>query len=350
MGHSRWPKEKALLWHSTIGWRVGCNFTPSTAGNQLEMWQPETFDAATINRELGWAAEIGMNTIRVYLHDLLFKSESDAFLDRMDQFVATAQSHGIGVIPVLFDGVWHPEPKLGIQPEPTPRLHNSVWVQSPGSEIFYDRSRWPDLKPYVQSVLFKFKDDPRIIAWDLFNEPDQVDLVTMTTGSQSEKNLVAAELVATVFDWAREVETSQPLTVGLWEYDADGEPADNPLNNLIIERSDIISFHCYEPRQKLTAIIEALEVHGRPLLCTEWLARSVGSTVDLLEVFADSGVGAINWGLVDGKTQTRFPWRSWTDEMQDDEPWFHELLHRDGLPYDPEEIETFRRYTGQHRD
>jgi len=314
------------------------------------MWQPETFDPATIDRELGWAAEIGMNTIRVYLHDLLFQSEPNAFLERLDQFVATAQSHGIGVIPVLFDGVWHPEPKLGKQPEPTPRLHNSVWVQSPGSEIFYDRSRWEELKTYVQSVLLKFKDDPRIIAWDLFNEPDQVDLVTMTTGSQSEKNLVAAELVSTVFDWAREVETTQPLTVGLWEYDGEGQPADNPLNNLIIERSDIISFHCYEPRQKLTAVIEALEVHGRPLLCTEWLARSVGSTVDLLEVFAASGVGAINWGLVDGKTQTRFPWRSWTDEMQDDEPWFHELLHRDGLPYDPEEIETFRRYTGQHRD
>ena len=309
------------------------------------MWQAETFDISTIERELTWAAAIGMNTVRIYLHDLLFTQASADFLARIEKVFAVAASHDIGVIPVLFDGVWNPKPQLGKQPEPKPFLHNSMWVQSPGSDIFYDRSRWSELRDYVVEVLSFFKDDKRVIAWDLFNEPDQVDVVTLKVGSRNEKIATATELVATVFDWARKVAVTQPLTVGVWEYEKDGQVATNSLNQLIVDQSDIISFHCYEPREKLTAVINALTTHGRPLLCTEWLARSAGSTVDLLSVFKDAGVGAINWGLVDGRTQTRFPWRSWTEQVDVDEPWFHELLHPDGTAYDVQEIETFRRLT-----
>ena len=97
----------------------------------------------------------------------------------------------------------------------------------------------------------------------------------------------------------------------------------------------------------MEAVIDALSAEGRPLLCTEWLARTAGSTVDLLEVFADRGVGAINWGLVDGRTQTRYPWRSWWEEVEEDEPWFHELFHPDGRPYDPTETDLFRKLTGE---
>ncbi len=313
------------------------------------MWQAETFDISTIERELGWAADIGMNTVRIYLHDLLFAEEPKDFLGRIEKVFSLAASKDIGVIPVLFDGVWNPKPQLGRQPEPKPFLHNSMWVQSPGSDIFYDRSRWPELRNYVFEVLSFFKDDERVIAWDLFNEPDQVDVVTLKLGSRDEKITTATELVSTVFGWAREVGVTQPLTVGVWEYAKDGQVAMNSLNQLIVDQSDIISFHCYEPRNKLTAVIDALATHGRPLLCTEWLARTVGSTVDLLQVFRDMRVGAINWGLVDGRTQTRFPWRSWTSRVGDDEPWFHELLHPDGSAYDEQEVETCRRCARDQR-
>ncbi|MGI9646459.1 MAG: hypothetical protein ACR2O6_14230 [Ilumatobacteraceae bacterium] len=147
MTRDRWSIERAARWWDNTGWLVGCNFTPSTAGNQLEMWQDETFDPATIDRELRWAAELGMNVTRVYLHDRLFDTDRDAFLDRIDRVLTIADTHGIRMIPVLFDGVWHPEPRLGTQPDPTPRLHNSIWVQSPGRATLYDRSRWPALRP-----------------------------------------------------------------------------------------------------------------------------------------------------------------------------------------------------------
>jgi endo-1,4-beta-mannosidase len=203
MTNKRWTAEQAHEWNNRTGWLVGCNFSPSTAGNQLEMWQSETFDIETISKELGWAADIGMNAIRLYLHDLLFTESPENFLDQLDAVLSIAHSHGIGVVPVLFDGVWNPKPRLGVQREPTPRLHNSMWVQSPGSEIFYDRSRWSGLQEYVQEVITRFKNDPRVLAWDLFNEPDQVDTVTLTLGSRDEKIKTATELVSQVFDWAQ---------------------------------------------------------------------------------------------------------------------------------------------------
>ena len=343
----RWDVERAARWGERVGWLVGCNFSPSTAGNQLEMWQAATYDPETIDRELRWATGLGMNAVRVYLHDLLWVDDADGFLGRMDEVLTFAAGHGIGMIPVLFDGVWHPRPALGPQPEPRPRLHNSMWVQSPGAGVLYDRSQWESLRPYVDGVLRRFAADDRVLAWDLFNEPDQMDIDTIRAGSRDGKADLATDLVETVFGWARTVDPSQPLTAGVWEYDDEHRPVDNRLNQVMLDHSDVISFHCYDPEPELRSVIAALEQHGRPLVCTEWLARTAGSTADLLRVFAAHGVGAINWGLVDGRTQTRFPWKSWTEPVDDDEPWFHELLHGDGTPYDDGEAELFRSLTGR---
>ncbi len=342
MSNDRWPQERAVSWQAASGWLFGCNFTPSTAGNQLEMWQASTFDEATIRRELGWAARLGMNTVRVYLHDLLFAEDEVGFMERIDRFLEIAHGYRIGSVLVLLDGVWHPRPRLGAQRSPRPGVHNSMWVQSPGSDVLHDQAQWPRVQAYVQGVIRRFANDSRVVAWDLFNEPDQIDATTLALGSRDRKAAAATALLASVFDWARGADAAQPLTVGLWEYDVEGRPVHNALNELVVEQSDIISFHCYEPRAKLLRVLDALSVHQRPLLCTEWLARSVGSTVDLLQVFAQHGVGAINWGLVDGRTQTRFPWRSWDEPIADDEPWFHEILHSDGSPYDEAEVHTMR--------
>ena len=343
----RWEQSRAAAWRERVGWLVGCNFSPSTAGNQLEMWQAATFDPTTIDRELGWASGLGMNAVRVYLHDLLWVDDADGFLARVDQVLSIADGHGIGMIPVLFDGVWHPRPTLGPQPEPRPKLHNSTWVQRPGREILDDPARWDALRPYVDGVLQRFGGDERVLAWDLFNEPDQIDIDTLRSGSRDAKAASAADLLEQVFAWARAADPDQPLTAGIWEYDEVHLPVDNRINRVMASHSDVISFHCYEPERELRAVIAGLGDHGRPLLCTEWLARTAGSTAELLGVFAEQGVAAINWGLVDGRTQTRFPWRSWTEDVGDDEPWFHELLHADGTPYDESEAELFRSLTSR---
>ena len=106
----RWTPEQAHAWYAKQPWLVGCNYIPSNAINQLEMWQADTFDPATIDRELGWAASLGFTSVRVFLHDLLWQQDREGFLKRLDQFLAIAERHHIGVMLVPLDGVWDPQP------------------------------------------------------------------------------------------------------------------------------------------------------------------------------------------------------------------------------------------------
>jgi hypothetical protein len=135
----RWSEERANAWYAQQPWPVGANFLPSTAINELEMWQAESFDTATIDRELGWAEGIGMNTMRVFLHNLVWEQDPKGFDHRVDEFLAIAARHHIRPVFVLFDSCWDPRPKLGPQHPPIPGVHNSGWVQAPGAEILSRR-------------------------------------------------------------------------------------------------------------------------------------------------------------------------------------------------------------------
>lgn len=342
---ARWSAEQARAWQADQGWLVGCNFVPSTAGNQLEMFQSESFDPATIRRELTWAAELGFNSIRMFLHDLLWRHD-DGFLDRVEQVLELADAVGIGVMPVLFDGVWNPRPLLGDQGRPRPGVHNSMWVQSPGAAAIIDRSGWPELRTYVDTVLGRFGDDERVQVWDLFNEPDNPNGFTYGSAELSDKRVAVTPLVDAVFDWATEADPSQPLTVGIW-VGVHGRPERvSRLNRISLARSDVLSFHSYRRRDPLRRAITHLSTYDRPLLCTEWLARSAGSNVELIDDFAELGVGAYCWGLVSGRSQTVHPWTSWVRPGRGEpDPWFHDLLRADGTPYDADEVTLLRRAT-----
>jgi len=347
----RWSKEASWEWYNSVDWPVGANFVPSTAINQLEMWQAETFDPTTIDRELGWAAEIGMNTMRVFLHDLAWKQDPEGFLDRVDKYLEIANRHGIRTMIVLFDGVWHPYPKAGTQPKPIPGLHNSGWVQSPGRPILEDPTRHDELQPYVQAVLRRFQNDSRVLVWDLFNEPDNPNANSYgVTGSKEEldeaiKIQRSAQLLAKTFAWAREINPSQPLTSGAWMGDYLNNP--NAAQRICLESSDVISFHTYDDpittRQKCEGILKL----GRPVICTEYMARGNKSTFkDILPIFRELNIGAYNWGLVDGKSQTIYPWDSWGNHYTSEpQPWHHDVFRRDGTPYSASEINTLRMLT-----
>lgn len=342
---ARWSIERASAWAAETGWLVGSNFTPSTASNQLEMWQSDTFDPDTIDRELGWAAALGMNSIRLFLHDLMWEVEGDAFLDRVDAVLDLAAGHGISVMPVLFDGVWDPDPRPGPQRRPRPGRHNSTWVQGPGATVLADRSRWPSLRPYVEAVLGRFGNDGRVVAWDLFNEPDSPNPAWAHRDPAAKATLVA-DLLEQVWDWAVAVDPSQPLTVGVFLFPDRRPERASQVARTALERSDIVSFHAYVADETLEATIAGLAQLGRPLVCTEWLARPTSPPAQLA-IFERHGVGAYCWGLVDGRTQTKFPWSSWVRRTPEGAPWFHELLHTDGSPYDPTEVAAFRRLTGR---
>ncbi len=345
----RWSHDRIWEWYDQQPWFTGTNFNPSTAINQLEFWQEDTWDPQTIEKELAWSAELGFNLHRVYLHNLLWEQDSVGFLQRLEEYLTMADNHGIGTLFVLLDDVWHPVPKLGTQPEPQPHLHNSGWVQAPGAEILGDSSRHDELKGYIKGVISKFGSDPRVICWDLYNEPDNRALQRGRNELEVEdKHIYSLALLRKVFSWAREVNPTQPLTTGIWRGEIDhwGTPDSLPeLDRFMVQHSDLISFHAYDRYENVVRKIEELKKYQRPLICTEYLARGNGNRFDnIMPLFKDEKIGAINWGFVSGKTQTIYPWTSW-DETFTSEPeiWHHDILRADGTPYDPEEVALIKQ-------
>lgn len=353
LAEARWSSEKANAWYQKQPWLVGANFVPSTAINQLEMWQADTFDPATIDRELGWASAVGMNTMRVFLHDIPWRQESDAFFTRIDRYLEIAERHHIRTLFVIFDGVWHPEPRAGKQPEPVPGVHNSGWVQSPGKTILSDSAAQDALKPYVQGLLRRYGNDSRVVMWDLFNEPDNPNSNSHgAKGTNIEldaqaKAQRATELLQKTFQWAREMNPSQPLTAGVWVGDYLRNPS--PIARLMLDQSDVISFHSYDKPPRARHLTEGLKALGRPVVCTEYMARGNGSTFEeILPIFKEHRVGAYNWGLVDGKSQTTCAWSTWQEPAKGEpNPWFHDVFRRDGTPYRPEEIAFLKAITAR---
>jgi len=343
----QWTPEQSQAWGKTQPWRAGSNFTPSTAINQLEMWQADSFDPATIDRELGYAAGCGMNAARVFLHNLLWEQDSEGLLKRMDQFLAIADKHKIGIMFVLFDDVWDPSPKLGKQRDPKPHVHNSGWIQSPGKEVLGDEAKRNALEPYVKGVLTRFKDDKRVIVWDLYNEPGNPNVSAYGKVELPDKQKHSLDLVKKSFQWAWDVRPSQPLTIGVWTGDWSTKEKRDALNAYQLDHSDVVSFHVYADLAKTKQFTEPLFEYGRPVMCTEFLARTAGSRLqEALPYFKEKNVGAFQWGLVAGKTQTQYPWETWKQPFTaEPEVWFHELFHKDGKPYDKEETDLYKKLT-----
>ena len=341
----QWRTEKAWEWYNNQPWLVGTNFNPSTSINQLEFWQEETFDIAVIERELSWSADLGMNIHRVYLHNLLWQQDSVGFLNRIEQYLSIANKYNIKTMLVLLDDVWHPVPKLGKQPAPIPHVHNSGWVQAPGAAILGDTLRHDELEGYVKGVIREFSNDDRVIVWDLYNEPDNVTRIKGRKEFEvKNKHIYSLALLKKVVKWAREVNPSQPLTTGLWRGDVNhwGTPDSLPeLDKYMVENSDVISFHTYDGDMKVVnQKINELKKYGRPLLCTEYLARGGGNTFEsVLPIFKENKIGAINWGFVSGKTNTIYPWETWWKKYTSEpEVWHHDIFKKDGKPYSEEEV------------
>ena len=336
-----WTKQQANSWYAQQKWLVGSNYIPADAINQLEMWQEATFNPAQIDKELGWAKAMGMNTMRVYLHDLLWQQDAPGFKRRINTFLEIASKHGIKPLFVLFDSCWDPNPRLGMQRPPIPGVHNSGWVQSPGAKALADPSQYPRFESYVKDIVGSFAKDNRILGWDVWNEPDNTGGGDYNDRSP-ERVAHVAKLLPQVFAWARSVDPTQPLTSGVWHNENwDNLAKLNAVEQTQLTQSDVISFHDYGWPESFEARAKALEVYGRPILCTEYMARGSGSTIDgTLPIGKRRNIAMFNWGLVNGKTQTIMPWDSWQRPYTLRPPtvWFHDLLHADGTPYRPREV------------
>lgn len=344
----QWSIDRATGWYSEQPWLVGCNYLPSHAINQIEMW--EEFDAAANDRELGWAHSIGFNTVRVFLHDACWTHDKNKFYKNLDAFLDICEKHSIRPMIVLFDGVWDPDPQLGPQRRPRDGVHNSGWVQGPGRVILNSPDKQDRLEGYVTEVIERYKNDKRVLAWDLFNEPDNGNGNSYGPLELKNKDEMAARLVRRSFEWARQVGPSQPLTVCVWQ----GPPWDqmaelNKVHRAALELSDVISYHNYDDAKIMQSRIDQLKTTGRPLICTEFMARGNGSTFEaILPLLKKEHIGAYCWGLVDGKSQTKYPWSTWQMPIiGEPDPWHHDIFHADGKPYREADVEMIKSLTKQ---
>lgn len=327
----KWSLEKANDWYNQHKWITGANFLPSTAINQLEMWQADSFDPLTIDRELGWAKEIGFNTMRVYLHSLAWKQDAGGFKKRISQYLDIASKHNIKTIFVFFDDCWNKIPQPGKQQAPKPGIHNSGWVQDPGQPLSNDSTLFPGLERYVKDVLSSFAKDKRILLWDLYNEP-----------GNSGKRDSSYPLLKKVFQWARAINPDQPISVGLWAWDYE------KLNTLQLLNSDIITYHDYEDPQWHQRVIEMLKMNGRPMICTEYMARTRNSRfANVLPLLKKYNVGAINWGLVSGKSNTIYAWDTPVPNGEQPIEWFHDVFFANGTPYRMDEVNLIKKLNSE---
>jgi len=325
-----WSIAQAQAWQTENKWFCGANFIPSTAINQLEMWQAETFDRATIDRELGWAESIGMNIMRVYLHHKAWEQDKNDFKQRMNEFLAIAAKHSIKIMFVFFDDCWNPTSQIGKQPIPVTGKHNSGWLQDPGKPLNNDSTIYPLLETYVKDIMNSFATDKRIAIWDVYNEPNGGNNLSM-------------RLLQKVFQWARETKAQQPITSAIWDWNL------KEYNAVQLSNSDIISYHNYGDSLWQIKQIDSLRKYNRPLICSEYMARKNSSTFQsILPVLKRENVSAINWGLVSGKTNTIYAWDD-TTHRDGSEPalWFHNVFRANGKPYKKEEVEIIKMVTGK---
>jgi hypothetical protein len=330
-------------------WLVGSNYIPANAINELEMWQAATFDPKRIDLELGWAQGLGMNTMRVFLHDLLWSQDSKGFTQRLNTFLTICERHKIKPLLVLFDSCWDPFPHLGAQRAPRPGVHNSGWVQSPGAKALADPKQYPRLEAYVKGVVRAFAKDERVLGWDIWNEPDNPNGSSYGKDEPKNKTELVLGLLPQAFEWARSMHPTQPLTSGVWRGDWSDPAKLGPMAKIQLQLSDVVSFHNYESPESFTKHIVWLQRYGRPIVCTEYMARPVNSTFEgILPIAKQYGVGVMNWGFVQGKTQTNLPWDSWQNPYVDHPPkvWFHDIFQTNGKPYRPEETAFIRKMTG----
>lgn len=325
----RWSEQKANNWYKQQPWLCGFNYIPAYAINYTAMWDKTSFDAVAIDKELALAAQSGMNVLRAVLQYAVYADDPDYFLKTLDAFAAICDKHHIKFVPALFDdcvfGI-NTDPKIGIQPEPLKGWYAWAWSPSPGHSMVVDSTTHPKLIAYVQAVIGRFKNDQRILFWDLYNEPTNGGLGSTTF-----------PLLIKVVAAARSVNPSQPISIDIWN-------ENKRLNAIALAASDIITFHNYGDKEALIKQIKDLKQYNRPVINTEWMNRPNGSTIaNNLAVFYTEKVGCMLWGLVNGKTQTELPWGH---RPGDPEPkiWQHDLYHGDFTPYDATEIELLTKY------
>lgn len=351
----RWSKEKAWKWYNARPWIRGCNYMSADCANRVDQWQELGFEERfeTTESELELMKETGFNAVRLILEYVVWKEEHDGFMERLERYISLCAKYGISCMIVLANDCMPPKNELWKMPYVGKQEY--VWgyhggkksaqhslQTSPAPHFYLDNpeSR-ADYFRMVEEIVTKYKNDERIIVWDVYNEP----------GNGRRDDLTPENLKA-LFELVRACEPIQPLTSAVWRIKGDGTPL-SEVEQYALDHSDIVSYHFYGNYNEHIKIIHRLKKEGRPIITTEWLGRIFGNDVfSLFPLFYLERIGCYNWGFVAGKYQTYEPWEGTWQMYErgrcknvDFTKWFHDLYRPSHHPYDPKEIELIKHFS-----
>ncbi|MBQ9511518.1 MAG: cellulase family glycosylhydrolase [Clostridia bacterium] len=349
----KWTESEAWAWQEKVGWLRGCNFIGSDCAGRVDMWQSYKNDEhmKTAERELALCRDTGFNTVRIIIEFDVWLQEHDSFMRIFEKYIELCAKYDLMVMVVLANeaqlcrGDRYVPKRLGEQAYAlgyhqgrlpiTPEQKALV----PYHELERDETRDKYVE-MVKEIVGKYRDDNRIICWNVFNEPG------ITVGEER-----SLPLIRLMFDTVRALDPVQPLASDVWWW---GNPDSiRPFDKLSLELSDVISWHCYKPFEQFVVDYERLTHFNRPILLTEWLHRINRQKVrDVYPLLYLEKINCWCWGFVAGKTQTYEPWDSLWEQYDktdgkvdyDFTCWQHDLYRPSLRPYDPEEIRLIKRF------
>jgi len=314
----------------TSNW-VGSNYTPAFCVNQVQMWHE--FEPDIIDRELAAASKyFGLNTLRVFLHNIPYDAEKDVFLDRIEQFLVICDRHGIKPGFVFFDDCWQHEGITLTQKPPVDGLIGGSWAACP-QDIERTDENLPKFKAYIQDVIEAHREDDRVLWWEIFNEPNMAQPYTV-------------KLRELAYQWAKELDPIQPVT-NCWD--------DSPETDLVNAHNYTADFAGWDRQADLNPTKGAIFTeagarwyagrgtsHGEPIEIIDWLKRRKASGRAVPGVY-------LCWELMVGNVNARWIWGSPADTAEPTLPWCG-LLWPDNTPVSLAEAEAVCAYTtGEHR-
>jgi hypothetical protein len=265
----------------------GANYVPSYAKNDIQTWTE--YDGEVIDRELGYAEKLKLNTVRVFCNVAVYEKDSARFLTNFEDFLQRCDKHHIRAMPVLFDSCFDPQ-EVNVDD-----YRGKTWIPSPGFPRLGEKDR-PAMRTYIRDVVGAYRDDPRIVMWDVVNEPESTSYWADIEKDGGRETIV--EFVRWSLEQVRQAQPTQPLTIGWAAW----------TNNLYaLDLVDVICVHAYLPADPFAQVLKEARVlgraYGKPVIINEFAGRPGFPVQDGLKSIHEANMGWCLWELMIGSTQ-----------------------------------------------
>ena len=214
--NNKWSKERIWNWYNSRPWIRGCNYMSADCANRIDQWQEYGFEERfkTTEEEFKLLKETGFNSIRIIIEFLVWKEEHDSFLKRFDRYLDLCEKYGITCMVVLANDCMRPkgleintlgEQKYDLGYHGGRKLSQHGNLGGMGHHYLDEEENRPLYLKMIEEMVTRYKDDERIIIWNVYNEV-----------GNSKRTEVTLPNLKEIFEIIRKINPSQPLTAETW--------------------------------------------------------------------------------------------------------------------------------------